>query len=124
MAIAEAKKLFSKTGGQTADGGNQQDVLNSAASTLMKLMVQSKMSGLMGSGGGAAGGAASSGGGNMLSSASLSLPLSRFPGVFCCPVCLEADFEPFPFAKASPASFSSRSIFHLAMHARNNGETS
>lgn len=105
MAIAEAKKLFSKTGGQTADGGNQQDVLNSAASTLMKLMVQSKMSGLMGSGGGAAGGAASSGGGNMLSSASFSLPLSRFPEGSAALFCMEADLTPFFLHKGLASQF-------------------
>lgn len=49
-----------------------QDVMNSAAGTLMKLMVQSKMSGLMGTGGGAATGGAAGGGGagGMLSSES------------------------------------------------------
>lgn len=37
MALAEAKKLFGASGGKTANGGNQQDVLNSAAGTLMKV---------------------------------------------------------------------------------------
>lgn len=40
MAMAEASKLFDKSGG--ASSGNKQDAVNSAAMTVMKLLVQSK----------------------------------------------------------------------------------
>ncbi|CED82330.1 Na /dicarboxylate, Na /tricarboxylate and phosphate transporters [Phaffia rhodozyma] len=59
MAISEASKLFSKTGG-AADGGSKQDVMNVAAGMVMKLVLQSKMSGLMGSSATAASGGGSS----------------------------------------------------------------
>lgn len=38
--MAEATKLFDKTGGRTS--GNKQDAVNGAAMTIMKLLVQSK----------------------------------------------------------------------------------
>lgn len=41
QAMAEALKLFNSSGAQ----GNKQDAVNSAAMTMMKLMVQSKFSG-------------------------------------------------------------------------------
>ncbi|KAF8078873.1 hypothetical protein FPV67DRAFT_1466728 [Lyophyllum atratum] len=43
MAMAEATKLFDKSGG--AASGNKQDAVNGAAMTVMKLLVQSKFSG-------------------------------------------------------------------------------
>ena len=46
MAMAEASKLFDRSGG--ASSGNKQDAVNGAAMTVMKLMVQSKMSGMVG----------------------------------------------------------------------------
>ena len=46
MAMAEASKLFDKSGG--AASGNKQDAVNGAAMTVMKLMVQSKFSGAVG----------------------------------------------------------------------------
>ncbi|VDB86591.1 unnamed protein product [Peniophora sp. CBMAI 1063] len=46
MAMAEASKLFDKSGG--ASGGDKQSVVNSAAMTVMKLVVQSKFSGTTG----------------------------------------------------------------------------
>jgi len=52
MAMAEASKLFDKSGG--ASSGNKQDAINGAAMTVMKLMVQSKFGG--GVGGGNSGG--------------------------------------------------------------------
>jgi len=62
-AMAEASKLFDKSGG--AASGNKQDAVNGAAMTVMKLLVQSKLSG------GSTGGASSSGGlGSMMSMAS------------------------------------------------------
>ncbi|KAJ9092619.1 hypothetical protein QFC19_008657 [Naganishia cerealis] len=67
MAMAEAVKLFNKNGG--AANGSQQDVVSSASTTIMKLMLKSQMSGAMGTGGGAAGG--SGGMGSLLSMASL-----------------------------------------------------
>lgn len=48
MAMAEATKLFDKSGG--AASGNKQDAVNGAAMTVMKLLVQSKFSGAMGGG--------------------------------------------------------------------------
>ena len=60
MAMAEATKLFDKSGG--ASSGNKQDAVNSAAMTAMKLMVQSKFSG-----GGTTGGSSSGGLGSLLS---------------------------------------------------------
>ena len=48
MAMAEATKLFDKSGGATS--GNKQDAVNGAAMTVMKLMVQSKFSGAVGGG--------------------------------------------------------------------------
>ena len=48
MAMAEATKLFDKSGG--AASGNKQDVVNGAAMTVMKLLVQSKVSGAVGGG--------------------------------------------------------------------------
>jgi hypothetical protein len=67
MAMAEATKLFDKSGG--AASGNKQDAVNGAAMTIMKLLVQSKF------GGGAAttGGSNSGGLGGLLSLVS-SLP--------------------------------------------------
>lgn len=46
MAMAEASKLFDQSGG--AASGNKQDVVNGAAMTVMKLLVQSKFSNVMG----------------------------------------------------------------------------
>jgi hypothetical protein len=46
MAMAEASKLFDKSGG--AASGNKQDAVNGAAMTVMKLFVQSKMGGTTG----------------------------------------------------------------------------
>jgi len=43
LAMAEASKLFDKSGGTSH--GNKQDAVNSAGLTIMKLMVQSKLSG-------------------------------------------------------------------------------
>jgi hypothetical protein len=48
--MAEASKLFDKSGGSSQ--GNKQDAVNSAGMTIMKLMVQSKLGG----GGGGMGG--------------------------------------------------------------------
>ncbi|KAF8807822.1 beta-flanking protein [Phlegmacium glaucopus] len=48
LAMAEATKLFDKSGG--AASGNKQDVVNGAAMTVMKLLVQSKMGGSVGGG--------------------------------------------------------------------------
>ena len=48
MAMAEATKLFDKSGG--AASGNKQDAVNGAAMTVMKLLVQSKLSGAVGGG--------------------------------------------------------------------------
>lgn len=45
MALAEASKLFNKAGG--AQGGSEQDVLNSAGSTVMKLLVQNQVQGAL-----------------------------------------------------------------------------
>ncbi|THH07350.1 hypothetical protein EW145_g3444 [Phellinidium pouzarii] len=47
LAMSEASKLFDKSGG-AASGGGKQEVVNSAAMTVMKLLVQSKMSSTMG----------------------------------------------------------------------------
>jgi len=46
MAMAEATKLFSASGGTKQ--GTQQDAVNSAGMTIMKLMVQSKLGGTTG----------------------------------------------------------------------------
>lgn len=43
LAMAEASKLFDKSGG--AASGNKQDAVNGAAMTVMKLLVQSKFGG-------------------------------------------------------------------------------
>ncbi|KAI0082088.1 hypothetical protein K474DRAFT_1681462 [Panus rudis PR-1116 ss-1] len=48
LAMAEASKLFDKSGG--ASSGNKQDAVNSAAMTVMKLLVQSKFSSTTGGG--------------------------------------------------------------------------
>ncbi|KAG6876474.1 hypothetical protein C0993_002800 [Termitomyces sp. T159_Od127] len=56
LAMAEATKLFDKSGG--ASSGNKQDAVNGAAMTVMKLLVQSKFGG----GGGSIIGGAQSGG--------------------------------------------------------------
>ncbi|EDR15176.1 uncharacterized protein LACBIDRAFT_301101 [Laccaria bicolor S238N-H82] len=48
LAMAEATKLFDKSGG--AASGNKQDAVNGAAMTVMKLLVQSKFSGAIGGG--------------------------------------------------------------------------
>ena len=70
MAMAEASKLFDKSGG--AASGNKQDAVNGAAMTVMKLMVQSKFSG-------AVGGSNSGGLGSLMGMVNdLSTPL-------CCP---------------------------------------
>ncbi|KAI0275023.1 hypothetical protein BC834DRAFT_921195 [Gloeopeniophorella convolvens] len=52
MAMAEASKLFDKSGG--ASSGGKQDAINSAGMTVMKLLVQSKFSAA--TGGGSSGG--------------------------------------------------------------------
>lgn len=46
FAMQEASKLFDSAGG--ASSGNKQDAVNSAAMTVMKLVVQSKFSGTTG----------------------------------------------------------------------------
>lgn len=51
QAMAEAMKLFDSSGAQ----GDKQDAVNSAAMTMMKLMVQSKFSGGGNTGGGPTG---------------------------------------------------------------------
>ncbi|KAI0031396.1 hypothetical protein K488DRAFT_86830 [Vararia minispora EC-137] len=48
LAMAEATKLFDKSGG--AASGSKQDAANSAAMTVMKLVVQSKFGGTIGGG--------------------------------------------------------------------------
>ncbi|GAA6001374.1 uncharacterized protein JCM10292_007039 [Rhodotorula paludigena] len=48
MAMSEAAKLFNSKGG--ASNGDKQDVVNSAAKTMMKLMLKNKVSGTMGAG--------------------------------------------------------------------------
>lgn len=48
MAMSEASKLFESSGG--AASGNKQDAVNGAAMTVMKLLVQSKFSGIIGGG--------------------------------------------------------------------------
>lgn len=61
MAMAEATKLFDKSGGKAS--GNKQDAVNGAAMTVMKLLFQSKFGG-----GGQLGGGSNSGGlGGLLS---------------------------------------------------------
>ncbi|KAL0951530.1 hypothetical protein HGRIS_008214 [Hohenbuehelia grisea] len=64
LAMAEATKLFDKSGG--AASGNKQDAVNGAAMTIMKLLVQSKFGG----GGTTTGGSNSGGLGGLLSLAS------------------------------------------------------
>jgi len=54
MAMAEATKLFDKSGGKAS--GSKQDAVNGAAMTVMKLLVQSKFSGAGTTGGGHSGG--------------------------------------------------------------------
>lgn len=49
LAMAEASKLFDKSGG--AAQGSKQDAVNSAGMTIMKLMVQSQLGGGGSSGG-------------------------------------------------------------------------
>ncbi|KAI1781634.1 hypothetical protein LXA43DRAFT_1069955 [Ganoderma leucocontextum] len=58
LAMAEASKLFDKSGG--ASSGNKQDAVNGAAMTVMKLLVQSKF------GGGSIGGSNSGGLGSLM----------------------------------------------------------
>jgi len=70
MAMAEATKLFDKSGGATS--GNKQDAVNGAAMTVMKLLVQSKFSG-------AVGGGNSGGLGSLMSLVSNVLLYSCFP---------------------------------------------
>lgn len=48
MAMAEASKLFDKSGGGSS--GSKQDAVNGAAMTVMKLLVQSKFSSMTGGG--------------------------------------------------------------------------
>ncbi|KAG5654680.1 hypothetical protein H0H81_007436 [Sphagnurus paluster] len=69
MAMAEATKLFDKSGG--AASGNKQDAVNGAAATVMTLLVQSKLSGLGGSAP-TTGGSNSGGLGSLLSLVSFS----------------------------------------------------
>lgn len=69
MAMAEASKLFDKSGG--AASGNKQDAVNGAAMTVMKLLVQSKFSG------GAVGGSNSGGLGSLMSMVSKEFRLLR-----------------------------------------------
>ncbi|KAG5353671.1 hypothetical protein C0989_003808 [Termitomyces sp. Mn162] len=64
MAMAEATKLFDKSGGGSS--GNKQDAVNGAAMTVMKLLVQSKFGG----GGSLIGGGNSGGLGGLMSLAS------------------------------------------------------
>jgi hypothetical protein len=64
LAMAEASKLFDKSGG--AASGNKQDAVNGAAMTVMKLLVQSKFGGS----GSTTGGANSGGLGQLQSLAS------------------------------------------------------
>jgi hypothetical protein len=63
MAMAEASKLFDKSGG--ASGGGKQEVVNGAAMTVVKLLVKSKFSG------GTTGGADSGGLGSLMSMVSV-----------------------------------------------------
>ncbi|KAF9074791.1 hypothetical protein BDP27DRAFT_1443765 [Rhodocollybia butyracea] len=66
MAMAEASKLFDKSGG--AASGSKQDAINGAGMMVMKMLVQSKMSG---GGGGGSGGSSQHGGmGDLMSLAS------------------------------------------------------
>ena len=46
--MAEASELFDSSGGSAQ--GNKQDAVNSAGMTIMKMMVQSKLSGTIGGG--------------------------------------------------------------------------
>ncbi|KAJ3783120.1 beta-flanking protein [Lentinula aff. detonsa] len=48
MAMAEASKLFDQSGG--ASSGSKQDAVNGAGMMVMKMLVQSKMSSMMGGG--------------------------------------------------------------------------
>ncbi|KAF9270580.1 beta-flanking protein [Marasmius fiardii PR-910] len=54
LAMAEASKLFDKSGGSAS--GNKQDAVNGAAMTVMKLLVQSKFGGAQATGGHNSGG--------------------------------------------------------------------
>lgn len=49
MAMQEAAKLFNQSGG--ASSGTQQDAVNSAGQTVMKLILKNQVSGMMGGGG-------------------------------------------------------------------------
>jgi hypothetical protein len=71
MAMAEASKLFDKSG---ATSGTKQDAINGAAMTVMKLLVQSKFSG------GTVGGGDSGGLGGLMSMVSF---LCR-SGIYVC----------------------------------------
>lgn len=65
MAMAEAAKLFDQNGG-AGNGGQKQDVVNSAGQAMMKLMIKNQVSGMMGGGASSmagSSGAAGSGGG-------------------------------------------------------------
>jgi hypothetical protein len=48
LAMSEASNLFEQSGG--ASSGSKQDAVNGAAMTVMKMMVQSKLTGMMGGG--------------------------------------------------------------------------
>ena len=48
MAMSEASKLFDQHGGSAS--GGKQDAVNGAAMTVTKLLVQSKVSGMIGGG--------------------------------------------------------------------------
>lgn len=72
MAMAEASKLFDKSGG--AASGSKQDAINGAGMMVMKMLVQSKMSG---GGGGGSGGSSQHGGMGDLMSLVSSLSLFR-----------------------------------------------
>lgn len=67
MAMAEASKLFDKSGGGAS--GTKQDAINGAAMTVMKLLVQSKFSG------GTVGGGDSGGLGGLMSMVSFYVDL-------------------------------------------------
>jgi len=54
MAMSEAAQLFESAGG--AASGDKQTVIASAGETMMKMVIQSKMSGMFGTGGGSSGG--------------------------------------------------------------------
>ena len=77
MAMAEASKLFDKSGG--ASSGGKQDAVNGAAMTVVKLLVQSKFSG------GITGGNSGSLGSLM---SLVSVDRSRFVVLMLCDGCL------------------------------------